>query len=213
MNDISIGMKFGKLIVVDIADFNVTPNGRREKMWKCKCDCGNIKVVRDSSLKSGNTTSCGCYRSMCSAKRLSTMNMTHGKSHDRLYKIWKGMIDRCENVKNKSYKNYGEKGISVCEEWHDVNNFYKWSKEHGYNLDLSIDRIDNKIGYCPENCRWVDKYTQNNNTSRNHIITYKGKTQTMAQWADELNLSYSAIKSRLNKYGWSVKKAFEAPIN
>ena len=161
-------------------------------------------------MTTGKTKSCGCLRKENSAKRLKQLNTKHGFGGTRIYKTWKNMIDRCENEANKSYNTYGKKGIKVCEEWHDVSKFLKWAKRNGYEDDLTIDRIDSTKGYCPENCRWVNRKVQNNNTSRNHFLSYKGKTQTLAQWAEEININYACLKSRINM-GWSVEKALTTP--
>lgn len=121
------------------------------------------------------------------------------------------MKQRCNNVNNKSYKNYGDKGIKVCDEWYDFKTFFDWALSNGYDNDLTIDRIDSTKNYCPENCRWSDRKTQNNNTSRNHLLTYNGKTQSIALWADEVNLPYSTLKTRIDKHGWDVERALLTP--
>lgn len=124
------------------------------------------------------------------------------------------MISRCEDPKNKSYYNYGVKGISVCEEWHSVSVFAEWAYNNGYkeNEGLSIERLDSSKGYCPENCVWADRKTQNNHTSRNHMITFNGETKTMAQWSEDTGISYAALKTRLNRRGWSVERALTTPV-
>lgn len=206
-----IGSRFGRLIVVSKAQDKVSISGRVEKCWNCDCDCGNKNViVRGSSLRNGNTLSCGCLRKELSSERRRKATL-HGYAGTRIYKIWKMMIDRCENMSNKSYKNYGERGITVCTEWHDISEFVKWAINSGYREDLTIDRIDSSRGYSPANCRWADRITQNNNTSRNHFITYNGETKTLAQWSRAMGMSYSKLKSRINKYGWSVEKALTTP--
>lgn len=122
------------------------------------------------------------------------------------------MRQRCLNPNNKGYKWYGERGITICDEWlRSYDLFEKWAFTHGYCDDLTIDRIDNNKGYSPENCRWVTIRVQNNNLRKNKYITYKGKTQSMADWCRELNLHYSATRSRLAK-GWSVEKAFTTKV-
>lgn len=201
------GQRFGRLVVIEQSEDRILPSGKKEAMFKCRCDCGNEKNIRSTSLKNGNTISCGCYRSECSRSRVAI----HGMSNTRLHNTWKSMLERCYNKNNKSYRNYGAKGIVVCDEWKEFKPFADWALKNGYDDTLTIDRIDSKKNYCPENCRWCDRKTQNNNTSRNHYITYKGKTQTMAQWAEETGISYNAIKSRLNKHHWSVERALETP--
>lgn len=203
-----IGKKFGRLTVLERADDYMAKSGKREAAVLCKCDCGNTKRLRASVLKNGNTRSCGCYRREASSMR----NSTHGLSHSRIWNTWCLMIERCERENNKSYKNYGAKGIRVCDEWHKFENFVAWAMTNGYDETLTIDRVDSSKDYCPENCRWADRKTQNNNTSRNHWITFDGQTKTMAQWSEITGISYAAIKSRLNKHGWSVERALTTPV-
>ena len=132
---------------------------------------------------------------------------------NRLYGIWRHMIDRTTNPKHESYKNYGGKGVTVCPEWFDsFEAFYEWAMKNGYQDDLTIDRIDNNGNYEPSNCRWADWNTQANNRSYCVNITYKGETHTLMQWCKILNLHYPAIRSRIVDYGWSIDKAFETPV-
>lgn len=132
----------------------------------------------------------------------------------RLQEIFKCMKQRCYNPRNISFQNYGGRGINICKEWLENSSaFYEWSKNNGYAEDLTIDRIDNNKGYCPENCRWVSKKMQSNNKRNNRIISYKGKTQTLAQWCDELELDYDVIEHRLIRNNWVAEKAFETEKN
>ena len=119
------------------------------------------------------------------------------------------MKERCANPHNKRYERYGGRGISVCEEWKkDYSEFREWALENGYKDGLTIDRIDNEKGYSPENCRWVDRKTQNRNYSRNHLITYMGKTQCIADWAEELNINRATILFRI-KSGKPLDEVFD----
>lgn len=123
------------------------------------------------------------------------------------------MKNRCSNKKDKYFKNYGGRGIKVCDEWkNDFMNFYNWAMANGYDDNLTIDRTDNDGDYCPENCKWVDRKEQMRNMRRNRILEYKGKKQTMVQWAEELNIPYYILNGRINQYGWSVKDAIETPV-
>lgn len=132
----------------------------------------------------------------------------------RLNSIFRGMKDRCYNPKNKFYDIYGKRGITVCDEWYTprsskgYHRFRDWALSNGYKDNLSIDRIDNNKGYSPENCRWSTVKEQSNNRRFCTSITYRGKTQTLAEWCDELHLNYWSTRSRLNQLGWSVEKAF-----
>lgn len=128
------------------------------------------------------------------------------------------MRQRCYNPNNPKYKDYGARGITICSEWYTPGShkgwraFKKWALENGYSDDLTIDRIDNEKGYSPKNCRWTTPKIQSNNKRDNHIITYKGKTQTLALWCEELGLKYGTIATRIDYYHWSVERAFEQKI-
>lgn len=107
----------------------------------------------------------------------------HGKRKDRLYAIWASMKQRCSNVKCKSYKNYGGRGIYVCDSWKDsFMCFYYWAKKSGYRTDLTLERLDNSNGYYPENCSWVDKFCQASNKRNNRLITAFGETKHLNAW-------------------------------
>lgn len=130
----------------------------------------------------------------------------HGMSNTRLYGIWRAMRHRCYNPKHASYKNYGAKGVCVCEEWkNSFLAFQEWALANGYSDTLTIDRIDSHKGYCPENCRWATYKEQNNNTSKNVFLSYGGETYTVKQWADKTGLSANMLYKRLYR-GWDIPK-------
>lgn len=191
-----IGQKFGRLTVIEECKER---DKYKKRIYKCQCDCGNITYVTGCNLRNCNTKSCGCLKH-------KGYTIKHGKSNTRLYKVYTNMKARCYNKNNPNYKDWGGRGITICEDWlNDFISFYNWSMNNGYEQGLQIDRIDNNKGYEPNNCRWVDVKTQTNNTRRNVLITYNGKTQSMAQWADELNLSYNTIIFRHRK-GYTDKE-------
>lgn len=135
----------------------------------------------------------------------------HGMSKSKLFGIWHGMCQRCNNPNNNSYKDYGERGIKVCDEWLDSKSFFEWAKANGYEEGLTIDRIDVDGNYEPKNCRWVDWSIQANNTRRNHYLTINGETKTVAQWAKQNNIPYHHVFRR-TEMGWSIEDAVTKPI-
>lgn len=186
-----IGNKFGKLTVIEELK---TRSKNGHKLYKCLCDCGNIKIVRGDTLKNGKSQSCGC-----------SIGVTHGLTKSKLYKVLNGMKNRCYNKNTYNYKYYGGRGIVVCDEWlDDFMNFYNWAMDNGYREGLSIDRIDANGNYEPDNCRWKTSKQQCNNKRNNVQLTYNGKTQTLSQWADELDVNYKTIATRYYR-GWKVK--------
>ena len=162
------GKKIGHLTAIEPAQ----PINRRTA-WKFKCDCGKEVVVELRNVVNGRVKSCGCYR----RKNTGKLNRKHGlqKTNHRLYNVWVGMRERCNNPNNTSYENYGGRGISVCDEWNDFESFYEWAISNGYDKeakrgDCTLDRIDVNGNYEPSNCRWVDMFVQNRNTRRTMAV-------------------------------------------
>lgn len=135
----------------------------------------------------------------------------HGDSSNRLYSIWTNMKTRCYNKNSPKYKVYGARGVTVCEIWKNSYTMFKeWAVTHGYSDYLTLDRIDVNGNYEPSNCRWLSIKQQENNRTNNRLITYKGETRTMSEWAEYLGISYNCLQMRLNAYGYSVEEAFES---
>lgn len=162
------GRKFNRLQVIKQAEHILHANGRKRVAWICLCDCGNTCVVETYTLKSGSIKSCGCIK----VEKIRERCTKHNGSGSRLYGVWVDMKKRCYNPHYKQYKDYGGRGIKVCDEWlHDFSAFEKFAMENGYDPnakfgDTTIDRIDANGNYCPKNCRFVDMKTQNNNKRR-----------------------------------------------
>lgn len=199
------GQRFGRLVAVE-----KSPNKRGRTAWKCVCDCGNEIIVTTTDLRRGHTRSCGCIHS----ERMhgNKMRETHGDTHTSLYKTWSAMKQRTSNPKTINYELYGGKGVGVCEKWLKYENFKAWATENGYEEGLTLDRIDGNGDYCPENCRWVDWETQQNNRCNNRLITFNGKTQTMSQWAREIGIKPRTLFARIDNKGWSIEKALTTPL-
>ena len=193
------GEIFGRLTVVRLLDKRSKHNSI---YWECVCDCGKVIEVMGRSLKSGHTKSCGCYRSDLLVKE----NFKHGMSRDPLNSVFSRMKDRCYNEKDLAYHNYGARGIYIGEEWLlDRSSFFTWAFNNGYTVGLEIDRIDNNGPYSPENCRWVTCKQNSRNKRNNHFLTFEGKIQTIAEWADEMELKYSTVAARIRR-GYSIEK-------
>lgn len=192
------GQRFGRLVAIELAG----KSSLCHALWLCKCDCGNEKVVLNDSLQSGRTLSCGCY-SVDINRELKT---THGLSHTVEHSIWQSMIDRCYNKNANKYKNYGKRGISVCERWlEDFENFYE---DMGVRPDgLTLDRIDVNGNYCKENCRWATNDIQKDNRQNTIRITHNGETLTLSQWARKLGVRRELLYHRIVLNGWTPEEA------
>ena len=209
------GMRFGKLTVLEYTNKR---NLNRNILWRCLCDCGNEIYVATSCLNSGHTKSCGCEKNnFVEMGKIGGKFGKHHLSRTRLYKCYNHMINRCHNSSNIQYKDYGGRGITVCEEWLDKDNgfinFYNWAMANGYNDTLTIDRIDVNGNYEPNNCRWVNMRKQNNNRRNNHIIIYNGERKTLEEWSRILpiNISSAELRYRIMN-NWSIEKAFKTPV-
>ena len=188
------GKRFGKLIVIK---YSRTENKRA--FWWVKCDCGMEAEKMAKYLLNGDTKSCGCILAK------------DGRTKTRLYKIWSSMMTRCYNKNRRSYKNYGGRGIIVCERWHDFKNFYEDVKI-GYSDNLTLDRFpDNNGNYGPSNFRWATKTEQGRNKRNNIIMEYNGESKCFIEWARQYNMDYNTLKCRLQR-GWTKEQALNTPI-
>ena len=190
------GQKFGKLTVIESVGLN-----KHDKVcWSCKCECGKLTTVPTSHLRNGHTTSCGC---------LSPIKPTHGgyANKERLCLIWGAMRRRCCKKSYAGFKDYGGRGITVCDDWlNDYSLFKDWALANGYDDSLSIDRIDVNGNYEPSNCRWASRKVQNNNRRSNRLITFQGETKTAAEWAIVAGVNCHTFMSRIDKLNWPIDR-------
>lgn len=173
-----------------------------------KCSCGNEFVAQPSNTN-------GLCRK-CALKKRSKDYQKHGDNYvgnvSRLYRIWIGMRSRCFNNKDTAYKNYGGRGIKICDEWNEYLNFKEWSLDNGYKDTLSIDRINNNGDYEPSNCKWSNSKQQANNKRSNKYYTYNGETLNIKEWSIKTGIKERTLKYRKSK-GWSIKDMLETPTH
>lgn len=199
------GKRFNHLVVVK----RVEGVDIKSPTWECLCDCGNTTMVRGSNLKSGAVKSCGCLREMKNKSRT-----THGMSNTRLYREWASIKRRCYTVSDKSYQDYGARGIRMCEEWKSsFESFMEWALNNGYDDSLTIERVNVDEGYSPDNCTWIPWEQQQGNRRNCYAFEYNGEIKNLAEWCRELNLPYSLIHNRITKLGWSFEKAIKEPVD
>lgn len=197
-----VGKQFGNIEVVEKTEER-TSSGM--VIWVARCKCGNMFRVRTDKLTSNKISSC----SLCSSKARNSYNHIkprefHHKSHSRLYSIWDGMRRRCLSPKSKDYKYYGLRGIQICDEWtNSFVSFESWAMSHGYNKDLTIERIDNNGNYCPENCKWVTRREQSLNTRKTIRIAILGCEKSLNGWTSFMGWKYG-------KYWYRHKKGHSA---
>lgn len=204
--DIS-GMRFGSLVVMKfVGTYSIRHS--HEAMWKCLCDCGKTTVASGKLMRNGNTRSCGCAIARKAAERLTT----HGMSRSDEYIIWRNMKERCYNEKNTGYKNYGARGIKMCQEWE--NSFLSFYKDMGDRPSKkhSIERLDGDADYTKENCVWALPQQQARNKRTNHWLSLHNETLCLAEWCERTGLPEALIRKRLSR-GWTVERALTTPKN
>lgn len=196
------GERFNQLLVIRRAE-----NQGRRVMWVCRCDCGGEIVTRGHSIQTGHTVSCGCV----GLKRLSDHRYTHGKYGSRAYGIWQGMKSRCYSPGNTSYRIYGGRGISVCQEWRE--SFEAFYRDMGDPPEgFSIDRKDPDKNYCLENCRWASSFDQARTKRSNIHVSWRGEDRVLEDWATHLNINIATLYARVVRYNWDIERAFTRPI-
>lgn len=193
------GQKFGMLTVV-------SSTGERKQdgaiIWNCICECGSLTTATTASLKNGHKQTCGNH---CRKRNFIS-------KETRLYRSWQNMKNRCYWEKDKSFANYGGRGIQVCPEWRDdFSVFRKWALSSGYQDNLTLDRIDVNGDYGPSNCRWATAKEQQNNKRNNRNLEFHGETHTATEWAEIIGIKRVTLFHRLYA-GWSVEQTLSKPL-
>lgn len=207
-----VGERIGKLVVIERAanKIEVARSGKKSvrACWLCRCDCGNEIIASGHNLSkalsnpnsTAGTRSCGCL--------MGKGGLKHGQSETNVYRIWNSMIQRCTNSNQTAYASYGGRGITVCDEWLTFEGFVKdmGNRQEG----MTLERINNELGYSKDNCKWATREQQANNRRSNVKLEYMGKIMSIADWAREVGLAKGTLTSRI-KHGWSVERALTAP--
>lgn len=188
------GRRFGRLVVSGVEPEMRACAGRRRRYWECSCDCGSIVAVRHDRLLDGNTSSCGC-----APKVTPKHGHNHAGSRTGEYRTWDHMIQRCTNASNKRFKDYGGRGIRVCDRWRESFEAFLADMGPRPSPGHSIDRIDANGHYEPGNCRWATAAEQSRNTSRNRWVNLFGERMVLRDAATRLGVSYETLRHRVNR--------------
>ena len=195
------GQVFGRLTVL-----NREPNAKNNTMYRVKCECGTVKVIRAGSLTSGRVKSCGCLNLEVIKIRFGALNRTHGLSKKHpLYNTWTAMRERCNCPSNKMYKYYGERGITVCERWDDFTVFV--SDMGNRPAGTSLDRIDNSKGYSHDNCKWATRVEQNTNRRNTKFVEFRGERLTLAEISRRTGANEKVLFHQVCNLGVSIEAA------
>lgn len=215
-NPVQIGERFGRLTVIGEGGHSVTKAGVRARLVIVRCDCGIEKTIKPSPLRPGSIVSCGCRAREIAKERAGTMNLTHGDCRVGRrapeYGVYRTMLSRCYNPNSEKYPLYGGRGIQVCSRWRGDGGYERFLADMGRRPDrCSIERENADGDYEPTNCRWATAREQANNTSRNRVIEWAGRRQTLADWSREIGIKPITIHMRL-KDGWTVERALTTPL-
>ena len=189
-----VGEVYSKLTVIEKVE-----SGKRGSRWKCICECGNEKIVYRADLVTRHQLSCGCLK--------WKGKPTHGLFGTSIYNCYRNMLRRCDDPKNNSYKDYGDRGITYCEKWLTIDGFLD-DMLPTYVDGLTLERKDVNGNYCKDNCCWVDRKSQAYNRRSNHIIEVNDEKMTIAQAAEKYGVNNSNLKRRLLG-GWGIEKALD----
>ena len=196
-----LGSRFGMLVCTEY----VWDRNRDCSWWKCDCDCGNTKTIRTSALRSGATNSCGCLHK----KQLSDLMKTHGLSKSKEYKVWCAMKERCAKPTDKSFINYGGRGIKVHPSWMDFSNFIndmgmRPTPKH------TLERVDNDGNYEPNNCKWATRGEQRRNCRRVTWVTIGNEKLCLSDWCKKAGITRHSVRMRVAR-GMTIEQAITEP--
>ncbi len=196
------GQRFGRLIVLSLSGMSK----HSKALWLCECECGNKKVLVAGDLQSGRSKSCGCLRSQMMREKERSRLTSYNK---REYKAWQHMISRCTDPKDPGFKNYGGRGIMVCERW--LKSFQAFLDDMGKcPPGLMLDRVNNDGNYEPSNCRWTTRKVQNNNKRNTAFVTLNGVTKPITEWSESVGIPAQTIWWRTTA-GWTPEAALSIP--
>jgi len=187
------------------------PNEGTARMAEFKCHCGAVFENKINWVRSGAITQCKSCAKKTKTNVLIARNTSHGKAHSLEYNSWAAMKQRCYYIKNKQYKDYGGRGITVCERW--KNSFEAFLADMGHRpfIGATIERRNNGGNYDKDNCYWGTRTEQNRNTRRSNFITYNGETKLLIHWAEQFGINRRCLHHRIFSYGWDIEKALTTP--
>lgn len=187
------GQRFGRLLVLGFTEARKVGT-QSKRFWNCRCDCGRESEVPTGALTQGNTTSCGCRSG----------GVTHGESGTPVYRVWHAMIERCRNPGDLGFKDYGGRGIRVCDAWLEFTAFRDAMGPRPEGGTLERENVNGN--YEPSNCRWAQQIEQANNRRNNRRLTANGQTRTLAEWARAAGMAKTTLRHRLDS-GWPIEEA------
>lgn len=201
------GRVVGKLNVIEFAGIRKRPSGQHGYYWRCRCDCGRVVEIDGCCLRRNQPQqSCGCIPARCKGGKPA-----HGLANHYIYTVWLGIKQRCCNPNSQCFKDYGGRGITLCDRWKSsVVDFYADMGDRPTPAH-TIERIENSKGYEPGNCKWATRAEQNENTRQTRLLTLNGVTLSIGKWAKKLGVGRTLIRDRINRLGWSVERALTTP--
>lgn len=193
------GIKVGNLTPISISGID-----RGLNVWKCKCQCGGVTFIHSIFLENGTATSCGCIK----GPRIVSSQRTHNRTWTKEYRIWCGIKKRCHLKSDPAYARYGGRGIAVCQRWRDsFKNFFSDMGECPQSPKHCLERKNNDLGYCPENCIWATYSAQMRNRRSNHVWEFNGERHCITEWAEKIGVRKDTLRRRVVIHGWSIERA------